>query len=310
ARAGAVLHLRRLHHARPPEDRVQRRPQLVRYGGEQLILGAVERLRLLARLALAYEQPRALVLDAATVRDVAGDLRRADDPAAGVLDGRHGDGDVYQAAVLGLPHRVEVIHPLPAPDARQHLVLLRVPVDRHDQRDVPADCLGGRPAKQTLGGAVPRRDDSAERLADDDVIRGIDDGGEPRQRELVPASVTDVAGDLRGADDAAGGVPDRGHGDGDVYEPAVLGDAHGLEVIHALAAPELREHLVLFGVPLGGNDERDVTADRFCRRPSEQTLGGPVPGGDDAVECLADDDVVGRLDDGGEPGPGVRLHVI
>jgi hypothetical protein len=71
-----------------------------------------------------------------------------------------------------------VIDDLAAPDARQHVVFLGVPLRRDDERDVPADGLGRRVAEHPLGGAVPRDDHTLERLAHDRIVGGIDDRGQ------------------------------------------------------------------------------------------------------------------------------------
>ena len=77
------------------------------------------------------------------------------------------------------------IHVLATPDASEHVVLFRPAIVRDDQRDRAADRLLGRPAEQPLGRAIPGRDATVEHLADDDVIGGVDDGGEQRSRDVV-----------------------------------------------------------------------------------------------------------------------------
>ena len=73
----------------------------------------------------------------------------------GVLDGRHRDRHVDEPAVLGAADGLEMVDTLAAPDAREHAVLLLAPILRNDERDVPADGLGRRPAEGALGGGVP-----------------------------------------------------------------------------------------------------------------------------------------------------------
>ena len=48
------------------------------------------------------------------------------------------------------------------------------------------------------------------------------------------------------------------------------------------------------------NDDRDWLSDGLIRRIAEKTLGAFIPGRDDAVESLADDRIVGGLDDRGK----------
>ena len=72
----------------------------------------------------------------------------------------------------------EVLHPPAGADLAEHVVLLGAPFRRDDERDRPPDRLGGRIAEQTLGAAVPRRDDAVQILADDRVVARLDDRGE------------------------------------------------------------------------------------------------------------------------------------
>jgi hypothetical protein len=48
-----------------------------------------------------------------------------------------------------------------------------------------------------------------------------------------------------------------------------------------------------FCLSLRGNDEGDMLPHGLGRRVSEDSLGGSIPGRDDAFECLADDRVAG-----------------
>ena len=76
--AGSLVEPPAAQHVRPAEDGGQRRAQLVRDGGEELVLEAVGALGLGARRALAREQPLALLLGRLRVGDVE---RDADHPA-------------------------------------------------------------------------------------------------------------------------------------------------------------------------------------------------------------------------------------
>ena len=104
---------------------------------------------------------------------------------------------------------LEVVDPLAPPDAGQHLVLLGAAVVGDDEGDVPAHRLRGGPAEDALGPGVPGGDDAVERLADDRVVRGVDDGGEARLGDLASALRGDVPGDLGGAHDPARVILDR-----------------------------------------------------------------------------------------------------
>ncbi len=63
-------------------------------------------------------------------------------------------------------------------------------------------------------------------------------------------------------------------------------------------ASEPREDRVLLVARSAGMIERDVPADGLRRGVAEEPLGRRVPGLDHAVQRLADDGVLGRLDDG------------
>src|SRR5690606_20087808 len=62
----------------------------------------------------------------------------------------------------------------------------------------------------------------------------------------------------------------------------------------------------LFLVADGGREQYGHRApDGLFRRIAVQALGTPVPARDSAVEVLADDGVVRRIDDGRQPRPGL-----
>ena len=67
-----------------------------------------------------------------------------------------------------------------------------------------------------------------------------------------------------------------------------------------LAAADPREDRAELRAPIRRNDDLDGLADGFSRGITEQLFGGPVPGGDGAVERLGDDGVIGRFHDGAE----------
>ena len=77
-------------------------------------------------------------------------------------------------------------------------------------------------------------------------------------------------------------------------------------MLDALAAADPLEHQPLV-VLVGGRDEpHDRRPDHLVGGVAEHVLGAFVPGGDDAVEVLADDRVGGGVDDRGEA---VRLDL-
>ena len=102
----------------PTKDGVEGGSQLVRHGGEQLILGLVESFRLLPSLLLAREHAGALLLDALALRDVTGDLRGSHDASGSVPDGRHRDRHGAELPILGHANGLEVVDALTPPDPR------------------------------------------------------------------------------------------------------------------------------------------------------------------------------------------------
>ncbi len=82
--------------------------------------------------------------------------------------------------------------------------------------------------------------------------------------------------------------------------PAILGSSHRLEVVDLLAPAQTDEDVFLFGPPIFWNDQEDLLADRLPGGVSEELLGATVPRCDDTVQRLADDRIIGRIDDCGE----------
>jgi hypothetical protein len=68
-------------------------------------------------------------------------------------------------------------------DPGQDRALVLVQVGRDQGEHGGANHLRGRVPEDPLGGGVPGQDGAVERLADDGLVRGFDDCGEPRRRE-------------------------------------------------------------------------------------------------------------------------------
>ena len=77
-----------------------------------------------------------------------------------------------------------MVHHLPPADPGEHLVFLGATLPGNDEGDVPTHGLRTRPAEHPLGGRVPGRDDAIQGLADDRVVRALDDGGQPSLGDL------------------------------------------------------------------------------------------------------------------------------
>jgi hypothetical protein len=110
----------------------------------------------------------------------------------------------------------------------------------------------------------------------------------------------DIASDLRRADHASVPVLNRRNRDGNREQRPVFFLPDGLEVIDGLAAEDGAEDVVFFRLAVGGNDDADRSPDHLLGFPAEHPFGGLVPGDDDSVYILADDGIVGRLDDRGQ----------
>ena len=80
--------LARRQQVRPAEDRVERRAQLVRQRGEELVLQAVDRLGLRAGALLALEQHQPLRFDALALVDLVAQRRRWSPRARACAPGR------------------------------------------------------------------------------------------------------------------------------------------------------------------------------------------------------------------------------
>jgi hypothetical protein len=81
-----------------------------------------------------------------------------------------------------------------------------------------------------------------------------------------------------------------------------LGRGECQEVVDAFAATKARDDAGLFAPAIAGNNQSDVLAYGFLGEVAEYPFGALVPAGDDSVEGLADNGIVGGVDDGGEQG--------
>ena len=78
-----------------------------------------------------------------------------------------------------------MVDSLAAAKPREHLILFRSMVVRDDQVDVLADGFGSRVSEERLGASIPRSDHAVQRLADDGVVRGVDDCRQQRSERIV-----------------------------------------------------------------------------------------------------------------------------
>src|SRR4051812_1897529 len=176
----------------------------------------------------------------------------------------------------------------------------------HDGADGLADDFLPR-VTEDLGGFGIELDDAAIGIGDEyGVVSRLDDGAE---LFLAVAEgfgsadlIGDVAGDFGCADNVSGKISHRGDGERDIDEGTVFALTDGMEVVDALAAAEALDDAGFFVPALTRDDEGDVLADRLIGAVSEHVFRTLIPTADDAVEGLADDGVVGGIDDRGEQG--------
>jgi len=119
-----------------------------------------------------------------------------------------------------------------------------------------------------------------------------------RQRLGGTLAFRDVAHDLRSADDVPARVADRRYRERDVEPAAVLRDAHGFEVLDALATPKRRKDAGLLVQPIPRQQDRNRAADDLALSIPEQTFSRRVERADDTAQVLAYNRVLGRVHDG------------
>ena len=73
-------------------------------------------------------------------------------------------------------------------------------------------------------------------------------------------------------------------------------------MVDAFAGLQAGDDLLLLGPQFIGNDAEDGLTDHLLGGVAENPRGAGIPGGDDAVEALADNRVVGGRHDRGEAG--------
>jgi hypothetical protein len=79
------------------------------------------------------------------------------------------------------PNGLEVGDVLAPRDPGQDFAFVRVQVRRDELVNRRADHLGGGVPEDPLGRRIPGENGPVEGLADDGVVRRLDDGGEPRR---------------------------------------------------------------------------------------------------------------------------------
>ena len=302
-------------------DRRKRVAQLVRQHRQELVLPPI-RLRQVQRQPLqAVFEPLSFGFRALALRDVDADRRERDNPAGLVADWLDGEVDDAFGAVgdkvghLGAEHLPGGGLPRRGLDGGRQLARGRPPWALPERladdllRRVPARFP--RQAVRLDERPVQVHDAGEERaLIEKRTEFGVRRRGFGQQLALALLSLSmagHVAHDLRRADHLAGLVLDRRDGQRDEDRPAVASNALGFEVLDPPALFQAGDDVIFLGETVGRDDQRDVAADRLGRAIPEQALGAGVPALNDAIERLADDRVVRRLDDRREQPGGQQL---
>src|SRR5690606_3448062 len=109
---------------------------------------------------------------------------------------------------------------------------------------------------------------------------------------LRPFGLRDVASEHGAADDGARSIVNGRDREGDIDPTAVLAAAHSLVPTQSASARQVRHYPFELVQPIRRYDQRDVTADSFCRAVTVDLLRGRVPANDRPIEALANDRVV------------------
>lgn len=115
--------------------------------------------------------------------------------------------------------------------------------------------------------------------------------------------LSDIAGDLRGADNLAVVVPERRDGQRYVHDRSVLAPACRLEVIYALAPLQTFKNLLLFIVPLWGHNDKNGFPDCLLGRIAVKALRPVIPARNTPVQILTNNGVIRGIHDGAEQKP-------
>src|SRR5579872_1288618 len=113
-------------------------------------------------------------------------------------------------------------------------------------------------------------------------------------------SLRHVAGHLRRADNTSCVILDRRNRKRKSEQPPILTPAKRLEMIDSFTSFQSFKNLRFLIPTIFGNDQGDVPAHSFLAGVTEQPLRALIPTGDDAVQSLADNGVVGGIHNSSE----------
>ena len=229
--------------------------------------------------------------------------RAAGDEARGLLD--HG-AERLRPALDGSPagEGAQPADGLPRPARLLGRARHRLPRPRHGGR-----VAGGEQALRRIGVVGDRGQrlvelmgehggELAERAEARDLRQLLFQHREPRLRpaqRLVGAMRRgDVARHLRGPDQRARRVVDRGDGEGHAEQIAVLAPPPGLVMLDPRARADALEHAGHVVLVAGRRQNGDGPAQHLGFGVAEQALRGRIPAGHPAIQRGADDRVVRR----------------
>ena len=117
------------------------------------------------------------LLDSLPLRDVSCNFW-AYDPSRAVPHRGHGHRNVQRTPVFALADGLEMIYSVSRLNAPNDLHFFTVAIGGNDESNALANGFFGAISKYPFGTAIPTGDRSIETLADDCVVRGVNDSGE------------------------------------------------------------------------------------------------------------------------------------
>jgi hypothetical protein len=136
---------------------------------------------------------------------------------------------------------------------------------------------------------------------------------ENRNLRFDPLPVSNVAGNLRSAEDSPFGAHDRRDGQRNIDQPSVLALANGLIMLNALAAPDKLQNYVILILTLRRCQDGHPLADGVLGQIAKEPLRTLVPACDNAMEIFAYYCIIAVLDGGGKLHPlkeGVDVNLL
>ena len=119
------------------------------------------------------------LFDPFTLGYIVANRGRADDPPVRVLHGGNGQGDCQTPSVFPDSNGFAAIHGLAAPDPLQNRRYLVWAIRRHEEIKGLSDDLGGGIAVHLLRPLIPTEDRTVQGLADNGIVRGFHNRGQP-----------------------------------------------------------------------------------------------------------------------------------